>query len=126
MHLDVRFANDDRLAGHHVEPGRPAAGRITGQVFGDLRVVVAERFERLADLLFGFAVRRAQFGGRDVALLVVVELERCAHGVALFLGQAVDLDFDASRVRAGRTASRTIVSDMRDVSTPEDGIEQQG
>ena len=47
-HLDARFANDRRIAGHHVEPGGPSVGFIAGEVRGDLRVVVTKRLERSA------------------------------------------------------------------------------
>ena len=102
-HLDMLFANDHRIARHHVEPCGPSGRFIAGEVWGDFRVVVTKRFERSDYLLVGIAVRGAQLDRRDVAFVEVVELERCAYGVALFVGQAVDLDCYASSVRTGRT-----------------------
>ena len=62
-HFDARLAHDRRLARRHDELRLPAVGGVAASVsFVTCDVVVAERFERDADLLVGVLVRGAQLG----------------------------------------------------------------
>jgi hypothetical protein len=92
---DALLAHDDRLARLHAED-RAILRRLRPlQLARGLGGVVAERLQRLVDLLVGLLEQTSDFDWRDVAVLVLRQLDAGPHGFQHVALDSFDDDSDS-------------------------------